>query len=60
MKKYPKWAKWIAQDKNLKWFIYEHKPEINTIGWTNTSGRFQHVFIKDFTNFWKESLRKLK
>jgi hypothetical protein len=57
----PKWAKYIAQDKDGKLFFYSGIPKIGKYGWESGGIDVYFQFIADgnLTNDWKESLVKL-
>jgi len=59
-KSLPNWVKWIAQDKDGKWWGFSDEPHEHHAGWyENEVGRY--IFIKqDIENEdWQKSLLKI-
>lgn len=65
----PEWARWLAQDSDGKWMVYENKPTIQEeeVGirypfWTNhVSGGFYEFIVRtDLVDDWRQSLVDLR
>lgn len=56
----PVWARWLAQDADGHWWVYEHEPNQGARGWyENEVGRCA-LFNKDAPpENWLDSLSKL-
>jgi hypothetical protein len=55
----PEWANYLAQDRDNRWFWFEHEPLINHAysAWIRkTDGKIQ--LARDDENSWYQSLRK--
>jgi hypothetical protein len=58
----PTWAKWLAQDKDGKWYCYEGEPEkvFSTHQWGNISEtRFDYVCAGQKPTNWQSQLYEL-
>ncbi|MBL4762179.1 MAG: hypothetical protein JKY93_05715 [Gammaproteobacteria bacterium] len=56
----PQWAKWAACDANGAWWAFEAEPHLSSQSWyENEVGRFMKINIRNPTEHWQLSLRKL-
>ena len=55
----PKWANWVAMDKNEAWFAYLLKPKPLTTVWGGSGDLFKRIHLIPFTaRDWRTSLRQ--
>jgi hypothetical protein len=60
-KKIPDWARWLAQDANGNWWVFEHEPNEGATSWyENEVGRYQLVHNGLPNPDWRNSLMKVK
>ena len=61
----PMWAKWLAQDLNGNWYIYENKPKVEFESYwkmtgLDTSARFEVITEGVPNQHWKETLVEIE
>ena len=56
----PDWARWLAQDRNGSWWVFEVEPNEGATSWyENEVGRYLKVGEGEVNFEWRESLVRL-